>query len=212
VAAVAIPALVVVALVAPRAIGGDNPAPTSGGPLAGPGRGGGSEATPTATIPAPTGLPGTTGAAPGPTVRPRPEPALPAGPADAARSYVLTADSHDARPGKDHSFLDSYVRARPYVAPSLYALITAPSQRGDYLWATWTRAQATVAVQVLRVAVPDGAPPPTPNTAYVRVQFRQLVTPHLAGGKDSRTDDAVSLVVTKDKSGHWLVTQLLAAS
>jgi hypothetical protein len=215
VATIAIPALVLVALIAPRALGGDNPA-SDRGVLAGAGAAGGTgstEATPTGTIPAATGLPGTTGPAPGPTVRPRPVPVLGSGPADAARSYVLTADAHDARPGKDHGFLDSYLRARRYVSTSLYALITAPSQRGDYLWAAWTKAQATVTVQVLRVAVPDGAPPPTPNTAYVRVQFRQVVTPHAAtGGRPASTDDAVSLVVTKDGHGHWVVTQLLAGS
>lgn len=213
VATIAIPALVLVALIAPRALGGDSPTSNRGGALAGPAGSGSAEATPTGTIPAATGLPGTTGPAPGPTVKPRPEPVLGAGPAAVARAYVLAADSHDARPGKDHGFLDSYVRARPYVSDSLYALIAAPSQRGDYLWATWTKAQATVTVQVLRVAVPDGAPPPTPNTAYVRVQFRQLATPHAAtGGRPTGTDDAVSLVVTKDAHGHWLVVQLLAGS
>lgn len=209
VAVVAIPALLIVALVAPRAAGRDDqpnrPGLAGGRPLLT------STVTPTATIPSPTGLPGTTGPAPGPTVRPRPAPALPAEPAEVARAYVVTVNTHDARPGKDRGFIDSYVRARPYVTPQLYALISAPSRRGDYLWAQWSAARATVAAQVLRVAVPDGAPLPTASSAHVRVQFRQTVTGHAPTAKPEQPAlDAVSLVVSKGSDGHWLVSQLLA--
>jgi hypothetical protein len=209
VATIAIPALLVVALVAPRAAGRDDqPNPPA---LAGGGQVATTTVTPTATIPSPTGLPGTTGPAPGPTARPRPEPVLDQAPAAAARAYVVTVNTHDARPGKDHGFIDSYVRARPYVTAQLYPLISAPSRRGDYLWAQWTAAQATVAAQVLRVAVPDGAPAPTATSAHVRVQFRQLITAHTPGAAAGpATLDAVSLVVSKDSNGHWLVAQLLA--
>jgi hypothetical protein len=209
VATIAIPALLLVALVAPRATGRADPSrkPTlaGGAPVVT------STVTPTATIPAPTGLPGTTGPAPGPTVRPRPEPKLDKAPAAAAQAYVVTVNTHDARPGKDGGFIDSYVRARPYVTAQLYGLISAPSRRGDYLWAGWAKQQATVAAEVLRIAVPDGAPAPTPTSAHVRVQFRQTVTPHLPGvAAEAATLDAVSLVVSKDSDGHWLVAQLLA--
>jgi hypothetical protein len=207
IAMLAVPALIVVAVVAPRASSrADRPNPPS---LAGGGVAT-TTVTPTATIPSPTGLPGTTGPAPGPTVRQRPEPALDQAPAAVARAYVLTVNTHDARPGKDHGFIDSYVRARPYVTPSLYSVISAPSRRGDYLWVGWSKQQATVAAEVLRVAVPDGAPAPTPTTAHVRVQFRQVVTPHVGGAATPATLDAVSLVVTKGRDGHWLVTRLLA--
>src|SRR5205814_6100798 len=113
--------------------------------------------------------------------------------------------------GKDHGFLDSYVRARPYLTPQLYALVTAPSQRGDYEWAQWRQARATVAVQVQRVALPDGAPVPTATTAYVRVQFRQVVTPHAASASNAAgvLPGAVTLLVT-GTGGKWLVSQLLA--
>jgi hypothetical protein len=213
VATIAVPVLIAVALIAPRALGGDESAPPRGGVLAGGGAGqNASDGTPTATIPAPTGLPGTTGPAPGPTVRPRPALVLAAEPAAAARAYVIAANSHDARPGKDRGFLDSYVRARPYVTPRLYAVIAAPSRRGDYLWAQWSKAQATVTVEVLKIAVPDGAPVPTPTTAYVRVQFHLRVTQHATGGHVADTVDAVSLVVDKDQHGSWLVSRLLADS
>jgi hypothetical protein len=209
VALVAVPTLLVIALVAPRAAGRDDRPSRAG--LAGGAPLATSTVTPTATIPSPTGLPGTTGPAPGPTVRPRPVPTLAKEPAAAARAYVLTANTHDARPGKDRGFNDSYARARPYVTAQLFALISAPSRRGDYLWAQWAAARATVAAEVLRVAVPDGAPAPTPTSAHVRVQFRQTITPHAAGGAvGPATLDEVSLVVTKASDGHWLVSQLLA--
>jgi hypothetical protein len=208
IALVAIPALIVVAFVIPRATSrADKPKPPA---LAGGGVAT-TTITPTATIPSPTGLPGTTGPAPGPTVRQRTEPQLAKAPADIARAYTLTVNTHDARPGKDAGFIDSYVRVKPYVSAQLYALISAPSRRGDYLWVGWSKQQATVTAQVLRVAVPDGAPAPTASSAHVRVQFRQTVTPHVAGGTVApATLDAVSLVVSKGSDGKWLVTQLLA--
>jgi hypothetical protein len=210
VASIAIPALVLVAVIAPRAAGRDAAAPrgvladapaatTAGAPTG---------AVP--TTPQVTGLPGTTGPAPGPTPRSRPAPVLDGKPAAAARDYVTTTNSHDARPGQDRDFLDAYVRARPYVTPQLYAQISAPSRRGDYLWTQWVAQQATVTVEVLRVAVPDGAPVPTATTAYVRVQFRQVVTPHVAGARPASTDGAMSLVVSKNRDGDWLVSRLLA--
>ncbi|MEN3357442.1 MAG: hypothetical protein V7637_1424 [Mycobacteriales bacterium] len=209
IALVAVPALVVLVLVGPRAATRNDRAGTP--PTLGTGGVATTTITPTATIASPTGLPGTTGPAPGPTVRQRSEPALAKAPADTARAYALTVNTHDARPGKDAGFIDSYVHARPYVSPQLYTLISAPSRRGDYLWAGWVKLHATVTAEVVRVAVPDGAPAPTATSAHVRVQFRQLVTPHVAGARaPAPTLDAVSLVVTRNSDGHWLVTQLLA--
>jgi hypothetical protein len=209
IASVAVPALVVLVLVAPRAATRNDRAGT---PVTlGTGGVASTTITPTATIPSPTGLPGTTGPAPGPTVRQRSEPVLAKAPADMARAYVLTVNTHDARPGKDAGFIDSYVRARPYVSPQLYSLISAPSRRGDYLWAGWVTLHATITAETVRIAVPDGAPAPTATSAHVRVQFRQLITPHVAGAHaPAPALDAVSLVVTKGSDGHWLVTQLLA--
>jgi hypothetical protein len=212
VATLAVPALIVVAVVAPRAAR-DGTEPR--GVLAGASTGttaAGSTAAPSA-MPA-TGLPDTTGAAPGPAVAVRPEPTLGAAPARVAAGYVRTANSHDARPGRDRGFVDSYVRARPYLTAQLYALVSAPSRRGDYLWAQWTAAEASVSVSVLRVAVPDGAPAPTATSAYIRVLFRQVVTPHVAGAGTATATatasvDAVSLVATRGSDGTWRVSRLL---
>jgi hypothetical protein len=213
VALLVLPALVVVALIAPRNGGSAaqrTPAQLAGGP--GSSAGAAPSGGPTATIPQGTALPGTTGAPPsGPPPATRSPVPVPAGAAAVATGYVTTANAHDARPGKDRGFLDSYVRARPYLTPQLYALVTAPSRRGDYEWAQWRQAQATVAVQVQRVALPDGAPVPTATTAYVRVQFRQVVTPHAAGASTAAgvLPGAVTLLVARTGT-KWLVSQLLA--
>jgi hypothetical protein len=213
-AALVLPLLAGVALLAPH--GGGSTAP--GAVLAGrPDLPAGAETgvttgdgMPPVAVPPATGLPGTTGAPPGPTVPARPAAVLPAEAVRVATAYVKTVNTHDARPGKDRGFLDSYRRARQYLTPELFALVTAPSRRGDYQWGQWQRAQATVAVEVQRVAVPDGAPLPTATTAYVRVQFRQVVTPHLAGAPGGILTGAVNLVATRGSDHTWRVSQLLA--
>jgi hypothetical protein len=207
---VAIPVLVVVALTAPRGVGNTPTAPPRVLGTAPPTASGGTGAAPGTTL-APTGLPDTSGPPPsGPTVAPRPEPTLPTGAGEAAIAYVTTVNTHDARPGRDHGFADSYVRARALVTPALYAVISAPSRRGDYQWTRWSAARATVSVQPLRAAVPDGAPVPTATSAHVRVLFRQVVTPHVAGKAATTESDALSVVVTKDAGGSWRVSRLLA--
>jgi hypothetical protein len=218
-AVLVLPVLGVVALLAPH--GSVSPPAPSGrlagglGPTqdAGGGGYGGPTGGPTSPAhPSATGLPGTTGAAPGPTVSARPAVAIPAAAVRVATGYVQTANAHDARPGRDSGFLDSYLRARPYLTPQLFTLVSTPSQRGDYQWAQWQQAQATVSVQVQRVAVPDGAPLPTASTAYVRVVFRQVVTAHAAGASGGTVTGEVTLVASRSGTGGWLVSQLLAST
>ena len=172
---------------------------------------GGSAAAPpaaTASGPRPTVFPGTTG--PPTPVAPRPTPTLAAAQRAAAVGYATAANTHDARPGGDRAFIDSYRRTRPYVTPELFAVVTTESRRGDYEWAQWTAAQATVRVEVVAVGVPDGAPAPTARTAYARVQFRQVVTPTVGATAEQATDGAVSLLLTRADGGRWLVSRLLA--
>ena len=76
-----------------------------------------------------------------------PRPTLAAAQRHAAVGYVTAANTHDARPGGDRAFADSYRRTKPYVTPELYRLVTAASRRGDYEWTQWTAAQATVRVR-----------------------------------------------------------------
>jgi hypothetical protein len=171
---------------------------------------GGATAAPAATSagPRPSGLPGTTG--PPVRVAPRPVPALTAPQRAAAVGYVTTANAHDARPGRDKAFADSYARTRPYVTDELYRLVTAESRRGDYEWAQWLAAQATVRVEIVAVGVPDGAPAPTATTAYARVQFRQVVSPTTGATAEQVTDGAITLLETRADGGRWLVSRLLA--
>lgn len=162
----------------------------------------------TGTGPRPTVLPGTTGPA-------TPVPSVPAYPltADqkaAAVGYTTAANSHDARPGGDKAFTDSYARTRPYVTDTVYRLVTAESRRGDYEWLQWRTAQATVAVEIVAAGVPDGAPAPTATTAYARVEFTQKITPTAGASGPSSTGGAVNLLLSKGSNGTWLVSKLLA--
>jgi hypothetical protein len=213
VAAVAIPVLAVIAVAGPRtpdigrSVGLDasaSTAPTAGGTVPA-GGGGGVPGGPQSGLPTPTTV------TVGPSDSPRPDPVLPAGPRDVAVAYVTTVNSHDARPGHDRDFLDSYRRARPYVTPDLYERITSPRSSGDYQWTTWTAQRATVAVRIDRVAVPDGAPLPTPTTVYVRVRFTQTATPHVGDADPVSDVGEVTMVTTRQRDGRWLVSQLLVA-
>lgn len=173
---------------------------------------GGRTAAPPASTPGgprSTVFPGTTG--PPTPVPPRPTPTLAAAQRAAAVGYVTAANTHDARPGGDKAFTDSYRRTRPYVTPELFALVTADSRRGDYEWAQWLAAQATVRVQIVAVGVPDGAPAPTATTAYARVQFRQVVSPTAGATAEQSSDGAITLLETR-AGGRWLVAKLVADS
>ena len=210
IATVAVPILVVIALLTPRSLGADRSSHVAGGG-SGAAAGGSAAVTTTELAPVPsTVLPAATGRVSGPVVPPRGTLVLPAGAAAVATDYVVAVNSHDARPGGDSGPLDSYARARTYVTPELYKVITAPSSRGSYEWAQWVQAKARVTVQIVHAAVPDGAPAPTATTAYVRVQFRQLVTPAVAGQQPQATDGSLAMVVTKGQDQKWLVSQLLA--
>jgi hypothetical protein len=200
----AVPVLIAIALLAGPIADRDPGRTPAGDVLAG----GQTAAPPAATpsTPRSTVLPGTTGpAVPVPT---RPTPTLAPAQAAAATGYVTVANTHDARPGGDRTFTDSYRRTRPYVTPELYAIVSADSRRGDYEWAQWLKEKATVTVQVVAVGVPDGAPAPTATTAYARVQFRQVITP--TAGSGARTSDgAVNLLLSRT-GDEWLVSRLLA--
>jgi hypothetical protein len=199
----AVPVLVAVAVAAgpirdrPADPGGQAAAPTT------------TAAPTTPTGPRSTLLPNTTApVGPQPTV-----PSFRLGPAQEAPGigYVVAANSHDARPGGDRAFTDSYARAKPYLTGTLYEQITtADPRRGDYQWRQWLTDKATVAVQVISTGVPDGAPAPTATAAYVRVQFRQTVRPTAGAQGPTATVDVLNLLVTRGSDGRWLVSRLLA--
>jgi hypothetical protein len=198
----ALPALIAVALAA----GPMRDRPASDGTLADSATS--APATPRPTGPRSTVLPGTTGPA---TPVPPPVPAfrLSQDQSAPAVGYVTTSGHHDARPGADASFLDSYRRTRPYVTDALFKEVTADSRRGDYEWAQWRAGKATVEVTVLRTGVPDGAPAPTATTAYVSVVFTQTVRPTAGAGGPTVTTNSLNLLVTKAAGDRWLVARLL---
>lgn len=200
----AVPALIAVALAAGPMR--DRPATDPDGTLAGGPTA--ATATPTPTGPRPTVLPGTSGPA-SPVPPPVPVFRLTQDQSAPAVGYVTTSGSHDARPGGDTSFLDSYRRTRPYVTDKLFAEVTAGSRRGDYEWGQWRAGKATVTVAVQRTGVPDGAPAPTATTAYVRVVFTQTVRPTAGAGGPTVTTNALNLLVSRTDD-RWLVAQLLA--
>lgn len=171
---------------------------------------GGQTAAPPASPSGPrsTLFPGTTG--PATPVPPRPTPTLTAAQRATAVGYVTAANTHDARPGGDRAFIDSYRRTEPYVTPELFKVITAASRRGDYEWSQWVAAQATVRVEIVAVGVPDGAPAPTATTAYARVQFRQVVSPTTGATAEQVTDGAITLLETRGSDGRWRASKLLA--
>jgi len=211
---VAVPMLVVVALAAgpirerPGQAAGVAAGPTtSTGPSSSAGPT--SSAAPTPTGPRSTLLPDTTAPV-------APQPAVPAfrlsrDQKAPAVGYVVAANSHDARPGRDRAFTDSYARARPYVTAQLYRqIMAADPRRGDYQWGQWLAGKATVTVKVIATGVPDGAPAPTATTAYVRVQFRQTVQPTAGAAGRTSTVDALNMLVARGPDRRWLVSQLLA--
>lgn len=198
----AVPVLVAVALAAGPMR--ERPDSTPSGPVA----------APTSAAPAPTGPRSTR--LPGPTTPVPPQPSVPSfrlSPAQEAPAigYVVAANSHDARPGRDKAFTDSYRRARPYLTTDLFRQIMAVDpRRGDYQWRQWLAGKATVEVTVLATGVPDGAPAPTATTAYTRVQFRQTVRPTAGAQAPTSSVDVLNMLVTRGSDGRWLVSRLLA--
>ncbi|MGY3677264.1 hypothetical protein [Streptomyces sp. TE33382] len=136
-----------------------------------------------------------------PSVAPVPEDV-----ATASRRFVLAWTGHDARPGKDGSYDDAARRAGAYVSKDLAEQLTTTSAGSARQWQQWTQAQALVAAEISRVAVPDGAPAPTADTAWVRVWYRLTITP--AAGKPTGTDEQVALKLQRNQAGTWLVTAL----
>ncbi|MFJ9574707.1 hypothetical protein [Streptomyces bacillaris] len=126
--------------------------------------------------------------------------------AAAARHFVLAWSGHDARPGKDSSYDDAAHRAAAYSSKDLAEQLTTNSAGSARQWQQWTRSKALVAAKISRIAVPDGAPEPTADTAWIRVRYQLTTTP--ATGRPSSTDEQVALKLQRDQAGTWLVTAL----
>ena len=123
-----------------------------------------------------------------------------------ARGFVLAWASHDARPGKDASYTDAAERATAYTDRALAAQLSLSTPGAARQWQQWTAARARVTADITRIAVPDGAPAPTADTAWVRVRYRLTVTPAIARATSS--DEQVALKLKRSTAGAWLVTAL----
>ncbi|WP_328372940.1 hypothetical protein OG800_49365 (plasmid) [Streptomyces sp. NBC_00445] len=113
---------------------------------------------------------------------------------------------HDARPGRDASYNDAARRAAAHADHDLAAQLPRTTPGTTRQWQQWSADKAQVSATITRIAVPDGAPPPSADTAWVRVRYRLTVTP--ATGSASATDEAVVLKLQRSTAGSWLVTAL----
>ena len=132
--------------------------------------------------------------------------AIPADVAAVARRFILAWASHDARPGKDASYDDAAERAAAYADRDLARQLPNSSASTARQWQQWTKTEARVSADITRIAIPDGAPAPSADTAWVRVRFRLTVSP--AAGHTSTTDEQAALKLQRSADGHWLVTAL----
>lgn len=123
-----------------------------------------------------------------------------------ARGFVLAWTGHDARPGQDASYTDAAERAAAYADRALASQLVLPTPGTARQWQQWTAAKARVAAAITRIAVPDGAPAPTDDTAWVRVRYRLTVAP--AAGRATSSDEQVVLKLQRSTAGTWLVTAL----
>jgi hypothetical protein len=123
-----------------------------------------------------------------------------------ARGFVLAWTGHDARPGQDASYTDAAERAAAYTDRPLAAQLVLPTPGTARQWQQWTAAKARVAADITQIAVPDGAPAPTADTAWVRVRYRLTVTP--AAGRATSSDEQVVLKLERSTANAWRVTAL----
>ncbi|MFI5986791.1 hypothetical protein ACIBEA_38760 [Streptomyces sp. NPDC051555] len=179
---------------------------------------GGNPATTNPQAPKPTTGPVTVPAttpSPPPPVTPSPsdtaardEPvaAVPAELSTLARVFVEAWSSHDARQGKDASYADAGRRAAAFASPALAGQLSASTSGTARQWKRWSDTQAQVTAAVTDVLIPDGAPAPTPDLAYLRVHYTVTVTS--AGTQPTRDEEHVALEARRDPSGKWCVVAL----
>ncbi|MFE3559858.1 hypothetical protein ACFXKW_34125 [Streptomyces sp. NPDC059193] len=161
----------------------------------------------TATAPAlSTPPPVTPSVSDAPAPRDESVPAVPAELSSLARTFVEAWSSHDARQGKDVAYSDAARRAAAYASPELADQLSASTPGTARQWKRWSDAQAQVTASVSDVLIPDGAPAPTADLAYLRVHYAVTVTP--AGAQPTRDEEQVALEARRQPSGKWCVVAL----
>ncbi|MEU0214109.1 hypothetical protein ABZ281_02935 [Streptomyces sp. NPDC006265] len=127
---------------------------------------------------------------------------------EAARAFTTAWASHDARPGRDASFDDASRRAAAYADGDLAEDLRTHTSgnAGRQQWLNWRDSQVQVTVTILRVALPDGAPAPTEDSAFARVIYRLAETP--AKGAATESEEQVALKLRRGADGSWRVVGL----
>ncbi|MER5549947.1 hypothetical protein ABT072_48070 [Streptomyces sp. NPDC002589] len=127
---------------------------------------------------------------------------------EAARAFTTAWASHDARPGRDTSFDDASRRAAAYAAGDLAEDLRTHTSgsAGARQWLNWKADRVRVTAAVQRVSLPDGAPAPTPSTAFARVLYRVTATPE--NGQAVSSDQQVALKLRLGDNGTWRVIGL----
>ncbi|MEU5421429.1 hypothetical protein [Streptomyces sp. NPDC020667] len=192
-AAVLFAVLGIALLAAPRSTGKPAPLPA---PAAGT-----SSAHPSVSQAAPP-APAASGN-PGPASQPAAVPqGLPQPVAEAAKRFVTAWASHDARPGKDHDYSEAADRAAAEATADFAARLRAKTgTAGAHQWEQWQATRTRVTADVTRTAVPDGAPAPTTDTAYVRVLYTLTTAPEHA--EPVARPQQVALRLERGTDGRW---------
>ncbi|MCL3998902.1 hypothetical protein [Streptomyces lavenduligriseus] len=169
--------------------------------LGAPGRG-----SPARHVPSPA--PAAASSSSAPSVMPAEPRPVPQAVQDAARAFVVTWASHDARPGKDTSYDDASRRAADHAAGDLAQdLRTRTSgSAGAQQWRRWKSGRVQVTASVQRVSLPDGAPAPTQDSGFARVLY--TVTQKPAAGAPTKSEQHVALKLRRGGDGIWRVVGL----
>lgn len=117
---------------------------------------------------------------------------------EVARHFVLAWSGHE-----DSSYADATRRAASYASADLAEQLTTHAAVSGY---QWEHQDAPIAVEIRGISVPDGAPAPTTDTAWVRVRYQSSVTS--AMGRINKTDEQVTLKLQRDLADTWRVTAL----
>ncbi|MFC5148995.1 hypothetical protein [Streptomyces aureoversilis] len=122
--------------------------------------------------------------------------------AEAAKRFVTAWASHDARPGKDRDYSDAADRAAAEATADFAARLRAKTgSAGAHQWQQWQTNRTRVTTDFTRTTVPDGAPAPTTDTAYVRVLYTRTTAPEHA--EPVASPQQVALRLERGTDGRW---------
>ncbi|ATM24805.1 hypothetical protein SMD44_p20022 (plasmid) [Streptomyces alboflavus] len=122
-----------------------------------------------------------------------------------ARAFATAYAEHDAADGGDRSYADAGKRAARLAVGELATDLGQKRPGQEAPWAALRAHQTKQTVKVTSVEVPDGAPAPTPSTAFVRVVY--VLTSKPKSGASERRSEQLALRLVHTKFG-WRVAEL----